>query len=291
MHLNDLLRGKNIDPEQVLVLRHRPIEPKLNKVLPWLAAERPELFNAYQAFQGEKLERVMTGAKYVASFIAHGPGRALFVGLYAIGSFKALTPEQFDKVPSIVELRILGKMAESDPSRERILHFDLQLQDFYSHWKGKLVVDWPPPERSWWRRSHRNDIAVALIHAESMLEEAANKPWDEIVLAWDELRIMPSRLKAALREWRGIYYIFDESDGKGYVGSAYGTANLLGRWENYAAIGHGGNRLLLKRNPKNFKFSILQRVSPDLDPTDVIRLESTWKERLHTRDPFGLNDN
>lgn len=291
MHLNDLLRGKNIDPEQVLVLRHRPIESKLHKVLPWLAAERPELFNSYQAFQGEKLERVMAGAKYLASFIAHGPGRALFVGLYAIGDSKALTPKQFYRVASIVELKALGMEAESARTRERILHFDLQLQDFYSHWKGKLVVDWPPPERSWWRRSHRNDIAVALIHAESMLEEVANKPWDEIVLSWDELRIMPSRLKAALREWRGIYYIFDESDGLGYVGSAYGSSNLLGRWENYAAVGHGGNRLLLKRNPKNFKFSILQRVSPDLDPTDVIRLESTWKERLHTRDPFGLNDN
>ncbi len=34
MTLNDLLRGKNIDPEQVLVMRHRPSEPELNKVLP-----------------------------------------------------------------------------------------------------------------------------------------------------------------------------------------------------------------------------------------------------------------
>ena len=38
MNLNDLLRDKSIDPHQVLVLRHRPTEPGLNKVLPWLAA-------------------------------------------------------------------------------------------------------------------------------------------------------------------------------------------------------------------------------------------------------------
>jgi len=38
MNLNDLLLGKDIDPKHVLVLRHRPHEPELNQVLPWLAA-------------------------------------------------------------------------------------------------------------------------------------------------------------------------------------------------------------------------------------------------------------
>lgn len=48
MNLKDLLLSKNIDPQHVLVLRHRPIKPGLNKVLPWLAAEKPDVFNAYQ---------------------------------------------------------------------------------------------------------------------------------------------------------------------------------------------------------------------------------------------------
>jgi len=102
---------------------------------------------------------------------------------------------------------------------------------------------------------------------------------------------LPSRLKADLSQWRGIYYIFDETDGKGYVGSAYGADNLLGRWRNYAATGHGGNSLLRRRDPRRFRFSILQRVSPDMDADDVIQLEGKWKERLHTRAPQGLNDN
>jgi hypothetical protein len=120
---------------------------------------------------------------------------------------------------------------------------------------------------------------------------AAMPPWDEIDLAWDELRVLPSRWRAALSQWRGIYYIFDQAAGKGYVGSAYGDANLLGRWVNYSGTGHGGNTLLRQRDPRNFRFTILQRVSPDMDAADVIRLEGTWKERLHTRQPFGLNDN
>ncbi len=48
MTLNDLLTGRGVDPRQVVVMRHRPREPKLNRVMPWLAAEHPEVFNAYQ---------------------------------------------------------------------------------------------------------------------------------------------------------------------------------------------------------------------------------------------------
>ena len=38
-------------------------------------------------------------------------------------------------------------------------------------------------------------------------------------------------------------------------------------------------------------FLSFERVSPDMSEGDVIRLEATWKERLHTRSPHGLNDN
>jgi hypothetical protein len=108
---------------------------------------------------------------------------------------------------------------------------------------------------------------------------------------WAALGILPTRWRSALSQWRGIYYIFDRSDGKGYVGSACGETNLLGRWRNYAARGHGGNALLRQRDPENFLFTILQRVSPDMDAAEIVNLESSWKRRLHTRQPYGLNDN
>ena len=50
--LNDLLGKDGIDPKTVLVLRHRPTERQFRKVLPWLAAERPDTYNAYQQVQG-----------------------------------------------------------------------------------------------------------------------------------------------------------------------------------------------------------------------------------------------
>jgi hypothetical protein len=156
MNLNDLLTGKGIDPQQVLVMRHRPHEPGLNKVLPWLAAEKPDVFNAYQQTQGPKVEKAMLGARYVASLIGHQPGKALFIGLYRIKGSRPLTYEKYWSVPAFIEMKAFGmKGFTGGDGRSSLLWFDLALTDFYAPWKGKLVVGWPPPERSWWRWAHQ----------------------------------------------------------------------------------------------------------------------------------------
>lgn len=233
----------------------------------------------------------LKGSGYVASFIGREPSRALFVGLYSIEDSKPLTYKEFWQVPAYVEMQAYGiKGWTSQEKRKTVLWFDLVLTDFYAHWKGKLVVGWRPPERAWWRRAHRNEFPVLAVHEESVLD-AGMPEWDAIKLTWEELKALPKSWKQALSQWRGVYYILDASDGKGYVGSAYGEQSLLRRWSGYAARGHGGNRLLRQRDPSNFLFTILQRVSPDMDAGDVIRLESSWKERLHTRSPLGLNYN
>src|SRR5262245_58698985 len=116
MTLNDLFTGKGIDPEGVLVLRHRPWEPQLNKVLPWLAAERPDLFNAYQQTQGERVEKAMKRARHIAAFIRREAGQALFVGLYSVGGSKPITHKQFWAKPAFTELRALGMKGFTDDS-------------------------------------------------------------------------------------------------------------------------------------------------------------------------------
>jgi hypothetical protein len=291
MDLNQLLLERNIDPEQVLVFRHRPFEPELKKMLPLLAADRPDLFNAYQQTHGEKVEKAMIQASYIASFIGAEPGKALYVGLYKIGKTKPLTHEQYWTTPAYIELKKLGMRGFLTESRSSCLWFNLSLMDFYSSWKGKLIIDWPPPERAWWRRAHRNKMTVHAILEESALDTAVAN-WDELDFTWSELNLLSKRWRTKLSEWRGIYFIFDASDGKGYVGSAYGSNNLFGRWQAYAASGHGGNKLLRGRDPQNFHFTILELVSPTMDADEVVRRENSWKDRLHTGKTYGgLNDN
>jgi hypothetical protein len=262
-------------------------------VLPWLAAEAHDLFNAYQRAHGTRVEKVMEGmigTGFVASFIGMQAGRATFVGLYAITGGRRVPLDDYWQLPENQQLKDRGMGGWTGDGRPTIMWFDLERSDFYSRWSGRLIIDWPPPERSWWRRSHKNDMAVAAI-LEANAFVAQMPRWDDISLSWDELRDLPREWKAALEQWRGVYFLFDTSDGKGYVGSACGATNILGRWLSYAATGHGGNRLLINRDPRHFRFAILQRVSPDMPAEEVIALETSWKQRLQTRVPFGLNDN
>jgi hypothetical protein len=193
-----------------------------------LAAEKPDLFNAYQQAQGPKLEKAMRGrdARYVASFIRYQPGKALFVGLYRIEGSRPLTYEKFWSVPAYIEMKkrfgMRGFIREG--GRASCLWFDLTLQeDFYAPWKGKLVVGWPAG-KAYCRRAHRNVIPVVAVLEDSALD-APMREWKEIDLTWDELAVLPKPWQAAMKEWRAVYFIFDEADGKGYVGSAYGRDN------------------------------------------------------------------
>ncbi|MGI6458636.1 MAG: GIY-YIG nuclease family protein [Candidatus Hydrogenedentales bacterium] len=295
MNLNDLLRKQDIDPRLVILLRHKPPEPTIRRTLPWLAAEKHDIFNTYQQTQTKRLEQAMeklTGHGYIASFIAQETGSAVFAGLYAIKSSKPITNEQLFRKPAYKELISMGmfRWPNTKKTRSSFQWFDLVLTDFYKKWKGRLVVEWPTQGRAWWRRAHRSEFPIHAVLEESCF--VGRMPnWQEIEFRWEELALLPKRWQTAISQWRGIYYIFDRSDGRGYVGSAYGENNLLGRWRNYAAKGDGGNKLLRKRDPHNFVFTILQRVSPDMDAQDVIQVENSWKQRLHTRAPDGLNEN
>jgi hypothetical protein len=287
MDFKDLLAKRHIDPKHVLVLRHTPTTPRLRRLFPWVADRQPALFNAYQQTQQEDVEREMKNATYVASFIGDARSRALFVGLYHRYGEELRTPEQIRAVPEVAKLESYGDGAETK-SR---LWFDLRLvDDFFTEWKGRLAIRWPGREINWHRRADRAEFKIICIHEDSRLckgPPASYREWD---LQWDELKLLPESWKAKLREWRGIYFIFDTSDGKGYVGSASGVQNLLGRWQQYADTGDGGNLKLRTRDPINFRFSILEVVAPDMDRDEVNQREQTWKTRLRTCSrTHGLN--
>lgn len=290
LEFNDLLIKAGIDQTKVLIMRHRPFEPELRRVFAWVAADRPDLFREYQAVQYPRAEKAMSRAEFIASFIGLDPARAVFVALYEVGRATTLTRDEFWAIQENIELRALGMSGLSgDDDRENVLWFDLRNSDVFKDLAGRLEIIWSGGERSWFRWADRNHFPLSAIHASSVLERDM-PDWNVLVLRWRELSALPASWAARLAEWRGIYLIVDESDGRAYVGSAYGSDNLLGRWTTYARTGHGGNRELRRRDPKNFRFSILQRVSPDMDADDVIELEKSWKVRLHTRE-LGLNKN
>src|SRR5438034_10046186 len=86
MDFKDLLVKAGYDLDRVIVMRHTPTESTLRKVLPWLAAERSEVFNAYQQCQSPAAGALMR-ADFVASFIGQGD-KAVFVG-FIVGATTA----------------------------------------------------------------------------------------------------------------------------------------------------------------------------------------------------------
>lgn len=289
--LNGLLEASGIRPKDVLVFRHRPSEPALNRVFDRIVTERPDLFDCYQATHGPLTEAALERASYLASFIRHRAGSALFVGLYEVAGRRLLPVEDCLARPLHRELVSLGMSGfKATDAREIITEFELRKTNWHADWHGRLIMSWPPPDRSWYRWADRNQFEVQAIAEESVLT-APVPAWDQLIVEWKELGLLPLAWRAALSQWRGIYLIIDQSDGQQYVGSAYGSENILQRWTQYARSGHGGNKLLRARDPANFRFSILQRVSPDLDDASVIVIERTWKERLNSRAPAGLNEN
>jgi hypothetical protein len=289
MQFNDLLRSGNVDPKGVIVFRHRPKEPRLRKVLPWLVEENPTLFNAYQQTQGPIVEKAMLRAKFVASFFGHEPGQAVFVGLYENKGHQRLSFHDYWKKRANVELRDKYGMVWMADKQSTILWFDLAPLAFHKDWKGKLTVGWPGKDRSWWRWADRNAFPIVSIVEDSYFDRKMPE-WNQLALSWNELHVLPRRWREELSRWRGIYYILDEQDGKGYVGAAFGADNLFGRWLTYAKSGHGGNKKLRGRDPKGFRFSVLQLLPHDMPKEEVEAIERTWKDRLHTRE-FGLNNN
>jgi hypothetical protein len=286
MELNDLLKRENIDPSTVLVFRHSPKEEALFKVMPWFITEKPQVFNAYQQTQTPRVEKQLSRARYAAAFFGHESDKAAFVGLYEKKGESLISADQLRRKP---EHRELLKYAHDDSGPER-LWFDLVPTNIYAQWKGRLIIQWPRPALVWSRWADKNQFLVDAILHESVFSGALPH-WREMVFSWSDLHEIPQRWIDVLSRWRGVYYIWDSRDRRGYVGSATGEQGLYQRWIDYAKSGHGGNKLLKLRKPKTFQFSILEWAAPDMEDGEIRERERMWKERLHTKSPDGLNDN
>lgn len=120
--------------------------------------------------------------------------------------------------------------------------------------------------------------------------------YDKVNITWEELKriIEKNSWKTALQNQKGVYLITDKSNGKMYVGAAYGENMILGCWKEYIENGHGGNeslkKLSFKHIKQNFKYSILEIFKSTMDDQIIIDREAWWKEVLQTRQ-FGYNEN
>jgi hypothetical protein len=106
--------------------------------------------------------------------------------------------------------------------------------------------------------------------------------------------------KTALEHTKGVYMITDASNGKRYIGSAYGGTGIWSRWQCYVITCHGYNDELTRlistlgrdHARKNFRFTLLEYFPMKASDEVVIGREGYWKNVLLSRDSkFGYNKN
>lgn len=167
----------------------------------------------------------------------------------------------------------------------------------YEKYCGRLIIEFKNSSQNLIRKATSvfEDCKVLQI-LDSTFDNDIFPGYEYVNVTWQELSqlINKDSWKTALENQKGIYLITDTLNGKMYVGSAYGTNMLHGRWSSYIKNGHGGNVELKDLSfdyiQKHFKYSILDIFKSTIDDTVIIKRESWWKENLMTR-LFGYNKN
>ncbi|PML52081.1 excinuclease ABC subunit C [Vibrio lentus] len=181
-------------------------------------------------------------------------------------------------------------------------HYEVELDSKYSELIGRLTIDYKGDN------TRGTVFKPDYVFSYSEISSISQHPYQgERFVSYDSVNhsfeIMNIVIRNELNDWKvalssvfGVYLLTDMNTGKHYVGSAYGTKGIWGRWSDYIYGCHGNNKELKELYAintreyfeKHFKFTILEVLSSSLTPEEVIKRESLWKSKLQTIE-FGYN--
>lgn len=264
------------NPSRIKLVRH---------ALPGYDIERLHQHGYLEEYQRIQGREVFKDHDFLLSFLAEAGQRSRFIGAYAVGACHHGPSAWSEHFP------------HPEMPRGEVL-YDLHQVAGFESFENRLVVDWGPGTRSW-AQNYRPKRLIE-VYPEGHARDFPG--YQDVLLTFEELSRIISH-PSANRIWHtmlaavaGVYLITDLESGQFYVGSAYGKAGLLGRWQQYVSSRHGHNknlRELLEREPDrhhHFAFSILQTLPKTLTQREVIEVESLFKRKLGSR-AFGLNAN
>jgi hypothetical protein len=167
----------------------------------------------------------------------------------------------------------------------------------YEKYVGRLIIKFKNKAQTMIRNAESviDDCYVSQILPDTF-DNDLFPGYEKVNISWDEMKrvLEKDNWKTALQNQKGVYLLTDKSNGKMYVGSAYGENMILGRWRAYIGNGHGGNiglkKLSFDHIKQNFKYSILDIYKSTTDDQIIFDRESWWKEVLQSRQ-FGYNEN
>lgn len=195
--------------------------------------------------------------------------------------------------------RVLSRSNEKNP-----VGYVIEEVAEYANLVGRLKIRMPTPSRgrAFYLEHHYPQMFVNEVLREPY--SGAEFPgFENIVISFHELKAIVEAQKpdwkAALAGIKGVYCIHDRSNGKKYIGSAYGEYGIWSRWANYAWSGHGGNvhlRQLIEEQGlphvmNNFQIALLEFRPASTADSIIIEREKHWKRLMLSRGDFGYNGN
>jgi hypothetical protein len=216
---------------------------------------------------------------YILSLIYKGKGEWIFAGIYKSISVKA------------------GR--KGNPTG---FTYKTELLNIGNELIGRLIVSFEKDFRASYLKleEHIEKFTVCEI-TRTPYKMPSFPGYTNVHITFEELKAIynedENSWKTALSNVKGIYLITDKTNGKLYIGSAYGELSFWNRWKQYTETGHGGNKLLKELIGKNkyeyannFSYSILEICNINTMDDEIIKKESFWKEKLLTKE-FGYNKN
>lgn len=280
---NMLLLDEGIDPADVRLLRHQTGKvPGRTPYTLW----RDDIagFQRYQSTQDPSpRQRSRFRGRYWASFVAPPGGGTLFVGLYEVRLVGSVAAGAIDPL-TLREIGADKKLVVYD-------EYDCRPMDELSDYVGRLFVHWGDSSsaaRAWIQRADQQDKEVVELTRSFREEEFPG--FTRFIRPLSEVETMPLSWKQVLAASRGVYLLACPKTREHYVGAAYGEGGFLGRWREYVATSHGGNKGLIEREPTDWQVSILEVAGSAASVEDIIGMEAAWKAKLHSR-TIGLNLN
>ena len=243
--------------------------------------------SAFLAYQSSQSRPVFHDVDFIASFVGEDNNNARFIGVYRInGSLERTDPLDLAHYPT------------ANPLLLTRYFYPMEEEPGYDDLKEWVIVQWRNPIA--WHQWFSNTMEI--VELSQGLHYRRFTDYLDFVLSFDELtEIVTNRYEdwhRTLSNINGVYLICDNHTGRLYVGSAYGTEGVWGRWAEYVATGgNGGNKSLMELTAadplyasKHFLFSLLMLLPKTVTPEEAIRKEQLFKRKLGTL-TCGLNNN
>lgn len=273
---NHLLDVADLANERVFLLRQQDTRMKQGQTLYRLWRYQPQEFRRYERVQGKRHFDV---GDFIASFVVDPVGSVVFAGLsHVLSAELNVDPIHFE---------FLGETHQPGTLYE----YNLQLDNRFDEYEGRLVIDWGPGTRSWRQRAHLQHKPI--IEIRRTILDVEWPGYMDLSITEKEILGLAPNWEAKLSAANGVYLLTCAETGEQYVGAAFGVDGFLGRWRQYAADSHGGNKLLrerLKRTGAPLQISILEVFGSATTEEEAYAAESRWKRALGSR-AHGLNAN